>query len=169
MTTAETQLAALFARYEPAIAKLGTALRKKLRARLPGLCEVVYLYANQHSLVIAYSPSGRGYDAVCSLALYPEQVKLFFTGGPALSKADPSGLLQGRGKLVRFVVMNGAADLDRPEIEALMVAAVGLAKEQLAPGTAGSVIFRVEEQKQRAARAKKAARPTSRRPAKSRR
>jgi hypothetical protein len=36
MTTAEAQLASFFAKYEPPIAKLGKALRRKLRARLPG-------------------------------------------------------------------------------------------------------------------------------------
>lgn len=37
VTNAETQLASFFAKYEPAIARLGKALRAKLRDRLPGL------------------------------------------------------------------------------------------------------------------------------------
>ena len=41
MTNAEAQLASYFAKYDPAIVKLGKALRAKLRARLPGLFEVV--------------------------------------------------------------------------------------------------------------------------------
>ncbi|MGH6890294.1 MAG: hypothetical protein ACREHF_14055 [Rhizomicrobium sp.] len=45
MTNAETQLASYFAKYEPAMVKLGKALRAKLRARLPGLFEIVYVYA----------------------------------------------------------------------------------------------------------------------------
>ncbi len=158
MTSAETQLAAFFARYEPAIARLGKALRTKLRARLPGLSEVVYLYENQNSLVLSYSPSGRGYDAVCSLALHPEQVKLFFTGGPRLAKADPKKLLQGSAKLVRYVVMEKAADLDRAEIEALMVAALDLAKVRLVPGAENPVVVKADEQRKRAVRAKKARR-----------
>jgi len=40
MTNAETQLASYFAKYEPAIAKLGKALRGKLRARLPKLADL---------------------------------------------------------------------------------------------------------------------------------
>jgi len=35
MTTAETQLASFFAKYEPAMVKLGKTLRAKLRGRLP--------------------------------------------------------------------------------------------------------------------------------------
>jgi hypothetical protein len=160
-TGAEIELAGFFAKYEPAIARLGKALRAKLRVRLPGLSEVVYFYENQDALVIAYSPTGKGYQGLCTLALYPETVKLFFARGAALSKADPNGLLRGRGT-VRFVVLDAAADLDRPEIEALIAAAVELAKVRLVAGAKGAVILQAASQKQRAAqRAKKAARPAA--------
>jgi hypothetical protein len=106
MTSAEAQLVSYFAKYDPAIAKLGRALRAKLRARLPGLLEVVYVYDSQNALVIAYSPTGRGYDAPCSIGLYPDRVNLFFGQGALLSKSDPNKLLQGRGKTVRHVVLN---------------------------------------------------------------
>ena len=157
MTDAETQLASLFAKYEPPMAKLGKALRAKLRARLPGLSEIVYMYENQKALVISYSPSERGYEGVCTLALRPDEVKLHFARGPQLAKADPSKLLQGRGA-VRHVVLKAAADFDRAEIEALMATALKLAKVRLDASARGSVIIKAEEQKQRAGRATKAAR-----------
>ncbi|MEZ5965910.1 MAG: hypothetical protein R3F56_18890 [Planctomycetota bacterium] len=157
MTDAETQLAGFFARYEPAIARLGKALRTKLRARLPGLSEIVYLYERQRSLVISYSPTEHGYQAVCTLALYPEQVKLFFARGPLLSKADPNKLLRGTGKMVRYVPMDKAADFDRAEIEALMVAALGLAKLRPAAGGERALIIKADEQRKRATRTSKAA------------
>lgn len=170
MSNAEHQLAGLFARYAPAIAELGQALRAKLRARLPGLFEIVYLYERQGSLVIAYSPTERGHEAVCSLALYPEQVKLFFARGPELSASDPSRLLQGSAKTVRYVPMTTATDLDRQEIDALMVAALRLAQLRLVAGAPGPTILKVEQQKQRAARASKTPRPAAAsRPKKSRR
>ena len=167
---AETQLASFFAKYEPAMVKLGKALRSKLRVRLPGLFEIVYVYANQDALVISYSPTEHGYDGVCGMALYPQTVHLFFAQGPLLSKSDPSNLLQGRGKTVRHVVLNTVADFDRAEIEVLMAAALKLAKLRLSAGAKGSVIIKAEAQKQRARRASKAARPASaRRTAKARR
>jgi hypothetical protein len=170
MTNAETQLASYFANYEPAMAKLGKALRAKLRARLPGLSEIVYVYENQDSLVIAYSPTEHGYAGLCSLALYPRMVKLYFAQGPLLSKSDPNKLLQGSGKAVRYVVLNSVADFDRAEIEALMAAAVKLAKLRLDASAKSSVIIKAEEQKQRARRATKTARPApARRTAKARR
>lgn len=160
-TNPEKELASFFAKYDPATVKLGKALRSKLRARLPGLNEIVYVYENQNSLVIAYSPTeGGGSDALCGMALYPGSAKLFFNHGARLSKSDPNKLLQGRGT-VRHVVLNSAADFDRAEIEVLLAAAVQLAKLRLDPSAKGSMIIKAEAQKQRALRAKKAARPTS--------
>jgi len=169
-TNAETQVASFFARYDPPIAKLGKALRAKLRARLPGLFEIVYVYESQSALVISYSPTENGYEGLCSLALYPQMVKLHFAQGPLLSKADPNKLLQGSGKGVRHVVLSSAADLDRAEIEALMAAAVKIAKLRLDANSKGSVILKAESQKKRALRAKKTARPApARRTSKARR
>lgn len=167
---AEAQLARFFAEYEPAMARLGKALRARLRARLPGLFEIVYVYEGQNALVISYSPTERGYAGVCGMALYPKTVQLFFGQGASLSKSDPNKLLQGRGKTVRHVVLNSVADFDRAEIEALIAAALKLAKVRLDAGAKGSVIIKAEAQKQRARRASKAARPVAaRRTAKARR
>ena len=158
MMNAETQLASYFAKYEPAMAELGKALRAKLRARLPGLFEIVYVYENQKSLVISYSPTEHGYNGLCTISVYPDKVHLYFTGGAQLSKSDPSKLLQGSGKTVRFVVLNSVADFDRAEIETLMAAAVKLAKVRLDPSAKGSVIIKAEAQKQRARSAAKSRR-----------
>ena len=161
MTNAETQLARYFAKYEPPMAELGKALRAKLRARLPGLFEIVYVYESQNALVISYSPSERGYEGVCSISVYPRLVKLGFGQGAQLSKSDPNKLLQGQGKTVRYVELNSVADFDRGEIEALIAGAVKLAKLRLDPNAKGAVIIKAEAQKQRARRVTKAARPAS--------
>jgi hypothetical protein len=166
MTNAETQLASYFAKYEPATAKLGKALRAKLRARLPGLFEIVYVYESQNALVISYSLTERGYEGVCSISVYPRLVKLGFGQGAQLSKSDPNKLLQGQGKMVRHVELNSVADFDRAEIESLIADAVKLAKLRLDPTAKGAVIIKAEAQKQRARRATKATRPASTRGAK---
>lgn len=157
MTNAETQLAGYFAKYEPARAELGKALRAKLRARLPGLFEIVYVYENQNALVISYSPTERGFEGVCSISVYPRVVKLGFGKGAQLSKSDPNKLLQGQGKTVRYVELNSVADLDRAEIELLIANAVKLAQLRLDPNAKGTMIIKAEEQKQRARRATTAA------------
>src|SRR6202021_4211033 len=128
MTNAETQVASYFAKYEPAMAKLGKALRAKLRARLPGLFEIVYVYESQNALVISYSPTERGYEGGVSISVDPHLVKLGFGKGAQLSKSDPNRLLQGHGKTVRYVELNSVADFDRAETGARTAAAVKPAK-----------------------------------------
>lgn len=162
VTNAESQLAGLFAKYEPPMAKLGKALRAKLRARLPGLTEIVYMYENQNALVISFSPTEHGHEGLCGMSLYPDCVKLFFGQGAQLAKSDPQKLLQGSGKTVRHVVLNSVADFERAEIEALMAAAVKVANVRLDASAKGSMILKAESQKKRAQQAKKkAARPTT--------
>ncbi len=158
VTNPERQIASYFAQYDPPVAKLGKALRAKLRARLSGLFEIVYFYENQHSLVFSYSPTEHGYQGVCSLALQPDGAKLHFGQGAQLSKADPGKLLQGTGKTVRHVPLSTIAEYGRPEIEALMTAALKLASVRPVPGAKGAVILKAEEQKQRARASKKPAR-----------
>lgn len=155
MTTAEAQLDSYFAKYESRMVELGKALRARMRKRLPGLHEIVYVYENQNALVIAYSPTENGYEGVSSIALYPSEAKLFFSQGAKLSAADPKKLLKGSSG-VRHIVMEAVADFDRPEIEALFVAALGLAKLRPDPRAKGSVIIRAESQKKRAGRASSA-------------
>ena len=162
MTNTETQLAGYFAAYEPAMAKLGKKLRTKLRARLPGLFEIVYVYESQNALVIAYSPTERGYEAVCSISVYPHLVKLGFGKVAELAKSDPNKLLKGSGKTARYVALNSLADFDRPEIEALIARAVKLAKLHLDPNAKGAMIVKVEEQQKRTRRAMNATRPAGR-------
>jgi hypothetical protein len=148
--SAEAELASHFAKYDPATAKLGKALRAKLRARLPGLFEIVYVYENQNALLISYSPTEKGYEGILSLAVYPDSVKLCFGQGAQLSKSDPQKLLQGSGKTVRHVVMNAVADFNRAEIQTLIEAALKLAKVRPVAGAKGKVISKAASQKQRA-------------------
>ncbi len=166
----ETRVASFFAKYDAARSKLGKALRAKLRARLSSLLELVYVYERQESLVFSYSTTEAGANGVCALSVYPTEVKLFFTGGEQLSKADPNKLLQGRGPGVRHIAMTSIADFDRPEIEALITAALKLGKVNLDPGAKGPTIIKADEQKQRAQRAKKTAKaaPPSRKPKRAR-
>jgi hypothetical protein len=159
----ETRLVALFARYDPKTARLGRAVRARLRERLPGLLELVYVYERQEALVLSYSPSETGSAGVCALALYPRRVHLCLSGGDRLSKSDPNGLLQGRGKSVRHVVLGSLADFESADVERLLAAAVKLARVRLDPSATGAVILKADAQKQRARRAKTTTRPVPRR------
>ena len=158
---AESQLASFFSKHKPATVKIGKALRLKLRARLPGLNELVYVYERRESLVISYSPTGNGMEGICALALSPKGVQLHFGKGALLSKSDPKKLLQGQGKMVRHIVLSKFADYSRAEIEILLAAAVKLAKLRLDAGTQGSVIIKTGCQKQRERQTTRGTRPTA--------
>ena len=170
MTNDEAQLATYFAKYPPPMAEFGKALRAKLRARLPGLFEIVYVYERQNALVISYSPTEHGYEGVCTMTLFPDRVHLGFGRGAELSKSDPGKLLQGSGKTVRYAVLHTVADFDRPGIEALMGAALKLAKVRPDASAGSAMILKAEAQKERSRRAAKAQPPAStRRTARNRR
>lgn len=48
----------------------------------------------------------------------PDFVQFGFVHGSAL--ADPKGLLQGKGRFVRFIVLSSASDIDEPAFAALL-------------------------------------------------
>jgi len=53
---------------------------------------------------------------------YPKWVTLFFLHGVDLH--DPDGLLEGSGKQVRSIRLKTPADINQPEVEALIAQAV---------------------------------------------
>ena len=113
-------LADFLAKYDPPIASRARACRAKPRKLLPTACE--FIYDNYNALVIGDAPTERASDAIISIALYPKWVTLFFLQGASLS--DPHGLLKGRGKQARSIVIDDPADLDSPGIRALIAAAI---------------------------------------------
>ncbi|HTM20825.1 MAG TPA: DUF1801 domain-containing protein [Kofleriaceae bacterium] len=109
-------LATFLARYDRPIAAQARAALRKLRALLPGAVELVH--DNYNALVIAFGASERQSDLVVSIALYPRWVTMFFWNGARLK--DPTCRLQGSGKQVRGIRLAGAADLDAPDVIALI-------------------------------------------------
>jgi len=110
------QLKTFLAKYTPQIARSAEEILRAMRARLPGAIELVY--DNYNALAIGFSSTERASDALFSIAVYPRWVSLFFFEGGTLP--DPHGLLQGHGKVARHIVLQSAADLDKPAIRALM-------------------------------------------------
>lgn len=130
MTSAERQLASFLAKYDPEIATRAKAAVEKMRAIIPGATQLVY--DNYNALVIAFGASERPSDLFLSIALYPRWVTLFFVRGADLK--DPQRLLKGSGKIIRSVVLNDAADLEKPAVRALIAQAVKLAGKISGPG-----------------------------------
>jgi len=135
---AEARLAGFVAKFSPPMQEQIRASRAKLRARLPEAFELVY--DNYNFLVIGYGPTSRASDAIVSLAASARGVNLcFLQHGPELP--DPGAILRGTGKVARNVALASADDLDRPDVAALIDAALGLAQTPLEPsGNAGLII-----------------------------
>jgi hypothetical protein len=112
------QFAAFLSRFSPEIVALVKRCLPKLRRAFPGSTQLVYDYAN--SLVVAFSMSERGYEAIVAIAIYPRWVRLYFDK----SLPDPKGLLEGSGAKVRSVTLTAASDLDHGDIHALIKAAI---------------------------------------------
>ena len=125
----EQQLAAFMARYRPEVARVALAARGKLRRLLPGALELVY--DNDNALVIGFGPSERASEAVLSIAVYPQWVRLFFLQGAGLP--DPSGLLRGSGSRVRSILVDQASLLDSAAVRQLIKVAVARSPVAIEP------------------------------------
>ncbi len=144
----EGQLDSFLDKFTPTVATLARDCLAKMRARLPGAVEIVY--DNYNALAIGFGPSERASEAIFSIVLYPRWVTLFFLRGAGMP--DPKGLLKGKGKVVRHIVLASAADLDLPAIQDLMAKALRRAETGIDPNAPGRLVIRSVSAKQRARR-----------------
>ena len=142
---AEKQLGGFIGKFEPARQRLINAVRKELRRRFPSAHELVY--DNYNFFVIGYSPTERPSDSIVSMAAAANGVGLCFIRGASLP--DPKKVLLGSGKQTRFIRLESAGVLKRPEVEALLAAAVSRAEVCLEAKGRGKLIIRSVSAKHR--------------------
>ena len=142
--SAEAQLRTLIAKFAPAHLRLIGAMRRWLRKRLPTAHEVVYEYRDW--FVISYSPNEHGYEGVLGIRASAEGVKLFFNRCKELP--DPAKLLQGSSQ-TRWINVEGASTLARPEVAHLIDEAIARNPVPFARAGRGSVVMRSASAKQR--------------------
>jgi Domain of unknown function (DU1801) len=116
-----------------------------LRKRLAAANELVW--DNYNFLVIGYSATERPSDSIVSIAARARGVGLCFIRGARLP--DPKKLLLGSGNQTRFIRLESAAVLARPEVEALITAAIDQAKTPLRATGRGKLIIRSVSARQR--------------------
>jgi hypothetical protein len=143
--TGEQQLANFIKKFDPKNAELIRSVRKTLRKRLPTANELVY--DNYNFFVIGYCSTERPSDCILSIAAGANGVGLSFYYGVTLP--DPHKLLQGGGSQNRFIRIESAATLARPEVEELIAAAVAQAESPLPKTGKGKLIIRSISKKQR--------------------
>jgi hypothetical protein len=146
--TPEAQLRSYIDRFDPKDQKLIRSVRAAIRKRFPTANELAYDYTSH--VVIAYSPTEQGNEAIVAIDARPHDVRLYLMQGPQLP--DPKGLLKGSGKQARFVSLETAAKLAHPDVKALIAAAIGLAKVPMPSKGKGRVTMRGSAAKQRARR-----------------
>ena len=143
---AEAELRTLIDKFAPANLRLIGAMRKSLRLRLPTAYEVVYEYHNLGAVVISFSPNERGYEGALAIRATADGVKLYFNQGKELP--DPEKLLQGASQ-TRWIDVEGASTLARPEVVSLIEEAIARNQVPFAPAGRGSVVIRSASAKKR--------------------
>lgn len=144
----EEQLDSFIDKFEPKNQALIRAMRKVLRKRMPTANELVY--DNYNFFVIGYCSSERPSDCIVSIAAAASGVGLSFYRGADLP--DPHGILLGSGKQNRFIRIEAAEALNRPEVEALIARAIAHGKTPLPVNGTGRLIIRSISAKQRGRR-----------------
>ena len=135
---AEAELRKLIAKFAAEHSRFIASLRRRLRKRLPAAHEMVYEYRD--CFVISYSPNGHGYEGVLAIRANADGVKLYFNQAKGLP--DPEKLLRGSGKQARWIDLENAATLARPEVAALIDEAIARNLVPFAPTGRGPVVIR---------------------------
>jgi hypothetical protein len=105
------------------------------------------VYDNYNFFVIGYSPTERPSDSIVSMAAAANGVGLCFIRGAGLP--DPKRILLGSGRQTRFIRLESAGVLRRPEVVALLGAAALKAEVPLDAKGRGRLIIRSVSAKQR--------------------
>lgn len=142
---AEDQLRGFIAKFEPKHQRLIRAVRRFLRREFPTAHELVY--DNYNFFVIGYGPTERPSDCIFSIAAASNGIGLCFIQGARLP--DPEKLLMGAGKQTRFLRLESAAVLERPEVKSLFRHAVAESKAPMPTKGRGKLIIRSVSAKQR--------------------
>jgi len=142
---AEAQVRLLIAEYAPSHLRSIGAVRRSLRKRLPTAHELAYEYRD--FFLISYSPNEHGYEGVLAIHSSANGVALYFNQGNELS--DPEKLLQGSGKQVRWIQLEGAKSLAHPQIANLIEEAIDQSSVPFAGSGLGSITIRPTAARQR--------------------
>lgn len=144
----EAKLESLIDKLDPKEQKLYRSVRAAIRRRLPTLNELAYDYPD--SIVIGYSPTDHGIDAIVAIAARADGVFLYLSHGPQLP--DPKKLLRGSGKQTRFLRVDAVVQLRHPDVEALIIAAIEHATVPLPSIGKGKLIIQSSASKRRSRR-----------------
>jgi hypothetical protein len=139
------QVAGFIAKFDSKVALRIRAVRASLRKRFPTAHELVY--DNYNFFVIGFCATERSSDCLVSMVANAKGVGLSFYYGATLP--NPGKILLGSGNQNRFIRLESAATLAKPEVEALLRAAAAQAKTPLRASGQRLTIVRAVAVKQR--------------------
>lgn len=106
--------------YSKSVAEVALAVRAMVLEEAPSAMESIYDAYN--AVALGYSFTGRLKDGFCHVAVYSGHVNLGFNRGAALP--DPRSVLQGSGKNVRHIRIDGRGELEQPWLRRYIRAAI---------------------------------------------
>ena len=104
--------------YSSEVQAIAVQVRALVRGVLPNALEIVDVPAK----MIVYGTENSYKGMICVISPYTKHVNLGFARG--ISVPDPVGLLEGTVKRARHVKLKSVANVQRPEVRVLIVAAV---------------------------------------------
>ena len=116
----------IFSRYDEKIATLASTLRKLVLSQIENAMEI----PDQSINLVGYG-YGTGYkDLICTILLSKKGVKLGFYKGTELP--DPSNLLEGSGKVHRYVDIKTEEEIHNPALKKLLTVALAAYRKRTA-------------------------------------
>ena len=140
---AEVELRELVQKHAGSQAKLFDAVRQWVVKRVPTAYELVYEYRTW--IVVSYSPNENGYDGVLAVRADADEVKLYLNAGKSVP--DPDKLLKGSGTMARYIPLDGASTLKRPEVGQLVDEAIARAAKLFPRKGTGPIVIRSQAAK----------------------
>jgi hypothetical protein len=122
------EIASFLATYPPTVRDVALQLRRTIVATIPDIRETL----DRSARIVGYG-FGSGYsDTICTIIPSKKGVKLGIARGTTLP--DPNGVMEGAGKLHRYVALGKLSDLKRPGLKPLLKAAVAAWKKSKRAG-----------------------------------
>ena len=112
-------------KYSPEVVNLSLALRTSLLQQLPEITEQLDLPAK----MVAYCYGQKYAEMVCVIIPSKKGLKLAFYKGTELP--DPAGMLEGTGKISRYVQIKSKEQIDSPQLNDLIAAALKACRKRM--------------------------------------
>ena len=112
-------------KYSPEVVNLSLALRTSLLRQLPEITEQLDLPAK----MVAYCYGQKYAEMICVIIPSKKGLKLGFYKGTELP--DPAGMLEGTGKISRYVQIKSKEQIDSPQLNDLISAALKACRKRM--------------------------------------